>query len=109
MYKPAFIEINIPHPCNQSWDEMTANGKGRFCDHCQKTVIDFTAWSDAALYKFFSKDTGHVCGRFLSTQVDRKINLPHQPNSQLYRITIALGLTLLFTQTPQLLAQNRPP
>jgi len=72
-------------------------------------VIDFTAYSDTALYKFFEKTTERVCGRFLDTQVDRPISIPYQPHSRLYRISIALGLTLLFTQTPHLLAQSRPP
>src|SRR6185437_1983167 len=65
---------------------------------------------DSALYNYFSKNKeAHICGRFFSTQVDRPIYIPHQPESSLYRLTIALALTLLFTQTPHLLAQNRPP
>lgn len=103
------IQISIPSPCSQNWDAMTPNERGRFCDLCQKTVIDFTTWSDTAMYNFFSKDHGHVCGRFLSTQLDRPINIPYQPHSRLYRITVALGLTLMFTQAPHLLAQNKSP
>ena len=109
MPKSRFVQIDIPTPCSQSWDEMTTSGNGRFCGECQKTVIDFTTWSDSQLYKFFAKNTDHVCGRYLSTQVARPIYIPHQPHSRLYKMTIALGLTLLFTQTPQLLAQIRPP
>ncbi len=109
MHKPKFIEINIPHPCTQSWDEMVPDGQGRYCAHCDKTVVDFTGWSDAALFDFVAKDKGRSCGRFLPSQLNRQINIPHQPDSQLYRLTIALGLTLLFTQTPDLLAQSKPP
>ncbi len=89
---------------------MTLEGNGRFCAHCSETVIDFTNYSDSALYNFFAKNNSeHICGRFLGTQLDRSIHIPLQPHSQLYRITVTFGLTLLFTQTPQLLAQNRPP
>ena len=110
MKKPKHIQIDIPHPCSQSWEEMTPVEQGRFCMSCQKTVIDFTTWSDTALYNFFSTNTGNVCGRYLATQVGRPINIPYQPHSKLYRITVTLGLTLLFAQTPHLLlAQNRPP
>ncbi len=109
MSKPKSIQIIIPHPCSQNWDDMTPQQQGRFCDHCRKTVIDFTTWSDTALYNFFSKNNDHVCGRFLSSQVNRPINIPYQPQSRLYRITIALGLTLLLGQAPHLLAQSRPP
>jgi hypothetical protein len=88
---------------------MQPSGMGRNCTHCQKTVIDFTHWSDAALYEFFAKSETRVCGRFLKTQVDRTITIPHQPHSKLYRLTIALGLTLIFAQTPDALAHSRPP
>ena len=88
---------------------MTPDTGGRFCNQCSKTVIDFTTWSDSALYNFFAKKPQHVCGRFVNTQLHRPIHIPHQPHSRLYRMTIAMGLTLLFTQTPQLLAQSRPP
>jgi len=110
MNKPGSIQITIPTPCTQNWDEMAPAGQGRFCAHCSETVIDFTNYSDSALYNFFAKNNSeHVCGRFLGTQLDRNIHIPPQPHSQLYRLTVAFGLTLLFAQTPQLLAQSRPP
>ena len=106
MPKSRFVQIDIPTPCSQSWDEMTTSGNGRFCGECQKTVIDFTTWSDADLHKFFSKNSGGTCGRFFTKQVSRPIHIPHQPHSQLYRMTIALGLTLLFGQATTLQAQT---
>ena len=109
MSKARIIQIEIPKPCSQNLDEMAATDNGRFCTHCQKNVIDFSTWSDTALYNFFSKNKDHVCGRFLATQLERPIQIPYQPHSKLYRIAIALGLTLVFTQTPHALAQNRPP
>ncbi len=109
MHKPSSIKLSVDSPCHQSWDNMQEADQGRFCSECRKTVIDFTTWSNAALYQFFSKSSGNVCGRFLSTQLNKPINIPHQPHSRLYRLTIALGLTLICTQTPAMLAQNRPP
>lgn len=29
--------------CERSWDDMTPMADGRFCDSCQKPVIDLTA------------------------------------------------------------------
>ncbi len=109
MKKQMPFQIDIPKPCSQSWDDMIPNGQGRHCDSCRKTVIDFTTWSDSELFNFFTKNTGPICGRFLSTQVGRQIHIPHQPHSRLYRIAIAMGLTLLFVHTPELRAQSRPP
>jgi hypothetical protein len=107
MPKPKAIQLNINHPCTQNWDEMTSVEQGRFCAHCKKNVIDFTTWSDNALYNFFSKETHSICGRLSPTQVNRPVAIPYQPHSALYRMSIALGLTLLFYPTKHSSPQNR--
>jgi hypothetical protein len=95
------IQLSIPLPCREDWDQMSPDGRGRFCASCQKTVIDFSNWTDTALYEFFSKNTGPVCGRFQNTQLNRNIKIPPQPKSRLYRLVIACGLTLIFAQIPE--------
>lgn len=107
--KPFSIQIDVPKPCQEDWDDMIASGKGRFCAHCQKQVIDFSTWSDTALYKFFAENDTPVCGRFMTSQLSRPILIPYQPHSRLYRITIGLGLVLIFTQTPGASAGRIPP
>jgi len=103
------IQLSIPSPCHEDWDKMTPCEQGRHCTHCSKTVIDFTAWSDTALYAFFTKKQEHVCGRFLSTQLNRPIHIPPQPHSRLYRMVIAMGLTLIFAQTKDAYGQVGAP
>ncbi|PZF74412.1 hypothetical protein DN068_02200 [Taibaiella soli] len=88
---------------------MTPDTQGRLCVHCQKSVIDFTAWNDADLHAFFLKNNHSVCGRFLSRQLDRNIQLPVQKPTNLYRIAIALGLSLMFSQLPEMHARPKPP
>lgn len=97
MKRPQSIQIKIPNPCFQNWDEMAPSGNGRHCMHCSTNVIDFTTWTDAELYKFFSNNKQRVCGRVLSTQVGRPIQIPAQPHSRLYRMFLAMGLALIFT------------
>lgn len=76
------IQLNIPKPCHESWDQMTPVDKGRFCGSCQKQVVDFTTMSDAQLAAFFRKSIlssskdGSVCGRFMQDQLDRSIDIP---------------------------------
>ena len=80
------IQLNIPKPCHESWDQMTPVdkarpddpvGRGRFCGSCQKQVVDFTIMSDTQLAVFFRKpSTGSVCGRFMQDQLDRTIDIP---------------------------------
>lgn len=109
MKRPQSIQINIPNPCSQNWDEMAPSGNGRHCAHCSTTVIDFTTWTDADLYKFFAKRNGHVCGRYLSTQLNRPIHIPPQPHSRLYRMVVAMGLTLIFGGVVESRAHDKAP
>ena len=108
MKKPLSLCLSIPTPCHEDWDKMTPNERGRFCSNCQKTVVDFTKWTDAALYDFFTKHVGNVCGRFADYQLDHEIKIPPQPHSRLYKIFVGLGLTLLFTQLPKSEAKIKP-
>ena len=108
MGTPKSIQIIIPNPCHESWDEMTPVGGGRFCAHCKKKVTDFTNFSDQELYNFI-RNNGKGCGRYKASQLNRPISIPYQPQSQLYRIAMAIGLTLIISQSPTLYAQNKPP
>lgn len=102
------IQIKVDNPCSQDWDKMTVTEQGRHCAHCNRNVIDFTGYSDAALHQYFSKNTGHICGRFLPHQLNRDIAVTPQPHSRLYRLFIGLGLVLVFTQIPAAHAQRSP-
>lgn len=100
MSKPKPIQITIPNPCTQSWDEMTPQGQGRHCANCQKVVTDFTGWSDTALYEFLLKNKeSKLCGMFKVEQLERDI-IPCQHNSTLYKLFLSLGLTLMLIQVP---------
>jgi hypothetical protein len=70
------INLTIPKPCHENWDQMSPAEQGRFCGACQKTVIDFTNRSDRELAAFFKKPMGSVCGRFHQDQLNREIAVP---------------------------------
>lgn len=70
MKKKGF-QIKIAEPCHESWGAMTQNDKGRFCDSCQKTVVDFTRMSDTAIFRFMEANTASVCGRMTNDQQNR--------------------------------------
>ena len=71
------LQLSIPTPCHENWDGMTPSEKGKFCGSCQKQVIDFSNMSDRQVAQFFKKpSTGSVCGRFMSDQLDRAIEIP---------------------------------
>lgn len=107
MDRPTEVRIDITTPCSEDWNKMTTCEQGRFCSHCNKEVIDFTTWCDAALYAFFANRPVNVCGRVRASQMRRPIRIPPQPHSRLYRLVVAMGLSLLAIQPTY--AQSRPP
>src|SRR4026208_353323 len=74
---PNKFQIQLPKPCHENWDNMSPVEQGRFCNSCQKAVVDFTGMSDTQLVAFFKKSsTGSLCGRFDSDQIERDISIP---------------------------------
>jgi hypothetical protein len=67
------IQLHIPTPCSENWNDMTRNEQGRFCQSCQKTVIDFSSKTDKEIFDFFAKTQKNVCGRLTTTQLERPI------------------------------------
>lgn len=71
------LQLSIPTPCHENWDAMSKVEKGKFCGSCQKQVVDFSNMSDRQVAEFFKKpSTGSVCGRFMTGQLDRSIDIP---------------------------------
>ena len=73
------IQLYIPEPCHENWNNMTMAEKGRICGSCQKQVVDFTGMKDEQMLAFFRKPTPNpVCGRFMHDQLNRPIQLPRK-------------------------------
>jgi hypothetical protein len=71
------LQLSIPKPCHENWDKMTPVQQGKFCGSCQKQVVDFSDMSDRQVAEFFKKpSTGSVCGRFMTDQLERDIQIP---------------------------------
>gem|GEM_PF-872332 len=88
--------FSVPEPCHEKWDEMTPNEKGRHCASCNKTVIDFSLYSDQQLLDFISKQQGKVCGRFNNYQLDRPVT-PTVPENPSILKRIAVGTAIAAT------------
>lgn len=62
---------SIPHPCHQNWDNMILEKGGRYCNSCDKVVIDFTKIGDKELLQYFSKNSStEICGLVNTTQIE---------------------------------------
>jgi hypothetical protein len=71
------IQLHIPEPCHESWENMSPVEKGRFCGSCQKQVVDFSVMSDGEIAQFFKQPLKNsVCGHFANDQLNRDINVP---------------------------------
>ncbi|TBO43922.1 carboxypeptidase-like regulatory domain-containing protein [Pedobacter kyonggii] len=69
------FKIQISNPCHEKWGEMIDNNTGKFCNSCQKSVVDFTDFSDRDLHSWFTENQGKSCGRFKPEQLDRLIHV----------------------------------
>lgn len=110
------LRVSIENPCHEDWQKMTPETQGRFCQACEKTVVDFSKMSDAEILQYFSKPKAEkVCGRFRSDQLSpaeegpelsngeseyrrRDFNHPIQPSKHLlhfaYLLVVVLGVGL---------------
>ena len=65
----AKLDLTIPSPCSEKWDNFTPASGGGFCNNCSKVVVDFTKMTDAQILDYFEEHHGHTCGRFHSHQL----------------------------------------
>ena len=65
--------LHIPEPCHENWNAMTPVQKGRFCQSCSKTVVDFSNMADQQIIDTLKKATGNTCGRFTENQLARPL------------------------------------
>ena len=102
-------KINIPKPCNENWNSMLPNKNGRFCNSCDKTVVDFTKMNTIEIQKYFIENSNkeRICGHFKSNQVETEENNKYDNLRNLFsRIRIKpikrialFSLSLIFTLT----------
>ncbi len=98
--------ITVPKPCQENWAAMSPAEKGRFCSACQETVRDFTRATDREIAAEFGNGT--VCGRFLTTQLNRELIIPQQKSS-LWLAASAAVMGFLALGTTAATAQNKVP
>ncbi len=79
------LQISIPEPCHENWQQMTPTEQGRFCNACAKEVVDFSMMTDTEVLNYFTKITHEkVCGRALPSQLERTITTPKEPKKKLF-------------------------
>ena len=100
------IQIAIPEPCHEGWQNMSPVEKGRFCSSCQKTVLDFSILSDNEIIKLVSKDA-NLCGRINVSQLNRNL-IATQRKSNYFGYFATSVLAFLGLGTESVVAQENP-
>lgn len=100
-----YYSISIPKPCHENWNNMTPKYKGRFCNSCVKTVIDFTKMNTYEIQDFINDNkSNRICGHFKQSQLDSiNIHIPSKVLEQrqtfhktfLLALLITMGTTLM--------------
>jgi len=94
--KAKTVKYSIEEPCHEDWGKMKPEAKGRFCESCSKTVVDFSSMSDFSIVNYMTgKKDESVCGRFRPEQMDKtySLSIPHRSFSFDLK-AVALGLAL---------------
>ena len=91
------IQLSIPEPCHQNWNEMTPTQQGRFCNSCAKQVVDFSTMSDTQVLHYFSSiKNENVCGRAYPDQLERAISKTKEPKKKLFWYWNYITMLFLF-------------
>ena len=99
MYSSYKIKLKIAEPCSENMALMTQAEKGKFCDRCQKEVVDFTGYSDAELLNYFSNTGNNQCGKLMPYQLDRTIsNLPPKERTVFPKLVFSSLIALFSTK-----------
>lgn len=109
MSKQKPIQLSIPQPCNEGWAHMTPQEQGRYCNACQKCVVDFTNKSDEDIFNFFTNNRAqNTCGRFREDQLNRQIFKP-TTRRKYYQWFISLGFIVFLSNLIGFTAKAQEP
>ncbi len=63
------INLSRLKKCNQYWEDMSENERGRLCLKCNHTIIDFRDKTDAEIAKAHFLSEGKLCGLYTKNQL----------------------------------------
>ena len=95
--------IQLTFSCQEDLETMSCTSKGKFCNACQKEVIDFTKMSRTQLDEI-RKGQPELCGIFLPEQLDPSLHPIEFPNVKSWAffssILVSLNVSNLSAQVP---------
>lgn len=64
------INLSKVRRCNQIWEDMSINERGRICQKCKKNMIDFRNLSNEEVMQIHLFKTESVCGIYRKDQLE---------------------------------------
>jgi hypothetical protein len=105
--RPSLV-LHITEPCNESWENMPSTATGKFCQRCERELIDFSGYSDTRLTEFLQQNNGKMCGRFSAGQLNRNLLPQLLPGSSSQRLSLPALALLAMTLTTQVTYGQEP-
>lgn len=104
MNRKTFLDlIDVPNPCDKSWDEMTGDNQTRLCSHCDTNIHNLSEMSGNEVKKLLTQNKGRVCVR-LTRDADGKVQTNDRKYYQIKRnariAASVLSITLALTTVP---------
>lgn len=102
------IQLSVPEPCFESWKEMQPNCDGRFCNVCQKVVVDFATMSDERIVNYLAEaGKARVCVRVKKSQLNRPISgdVVTKPKLNIVGLFSRLAAVLILAPASEAVAQ----
>lgn len=108
--KSKSVQYSIQEPCHENWNEMQPEVQGRFCNSCEKSVVDFTTMSDFSIVNYLENHKNEkVCGRFTKPQLNRVYQLNNPVSSPMFDLrAVVLGLALTTFSAVHSFSQTEP-
>ncbi len=65
------MQVKIKQPCSQDWENMKIGLHSRFCENCDKSVVDFSTKTRKEIIQYVLEHRGDgICARMKQSQVD---------------------------------------
>lgn len=85
------LNLSSLNRCDQLWENMTPTEKGRICEKCQETIIDFRNYTELEIARTHTFTDGIVCGLYTKEQLKQ----PTPPRPRKRKTVNALYFSLL--------------
>ncbi len=104
MTKKSFLDlVDVPKPCDESWDEMIGDNQTRLCSQCATNIHNLSEMSGKEVRELLIQNKGRICVR-LTRDTDGKVVTNDRKHYQIKRnariAASVLSITLALTTIP---------